>query len=339
MATSPPNSALRAELGTALKSLQAALTHFADHLRYHTRDAWIWRRGPDDADALTPAPAEPSRGHTIELITDAICAIKYADNQAPHETRLAPGIVVTDEEGIVLAEEINRHKVSLAKVLRAMQDRTEIGVIDPKTGERGKRPLREVALEAFFFRRLHYWQSTRELVVLRPAPDKLATPDYVGFNWARCRDMRRTSREQLLEQLEERRAAAEDLSHFDRDLSVLQALPANEPLVIVKPARPVPKANIAWPTTADRDAPVREIRPAVLPLVMFGDQLPTRLRKLPAAPTPTHFRLARTDTEIEPVPLLQTLSVHRYAAHIRSLKRAQHLARVNSTRSEVSAGR
>src|SRR5690348_7901038 len=152
MVASPPNSALRAELGSTLESLQGALTQFANHLRYHTRDAWIWQRGPDDADALTPAPAEPAREHTIELISDAICAIKYADDQAPHETRLAPGILVTDKEGLVLAEEINRHKRSLAKVLRAMQDRTEIGVLDPKTGERGKRPLREIALEAFFFR-------------------------------------------------------------------------------------------------------------------------------------------------------------------------------------------
>ena len=74
---------------------------------------------------------------------------------------------MVSEEGVALAEEVSRHKRALAAVLRAMQGRTEERVIDQLTGERGPWPLRKVALEAFYFRRLHHWQATRELVVLR----------------------------------------------------------------------------------------------------------------------------------------------------------------------------
>jgi len=55
--------------------------------------------------------------------------------------------------------------------------------------ERGPRPLREVALESFFFRRLHHWQATREVVVLRESATSIGTPDYIGFSWATCRDV------------------------------------------------------------------------------------------------------------------------------------------------------
>jgi hypothetical protein len=68
---------------------------------------------------------------------------------------------------------------------------------------------------------------------------------------------------------------------------------------------------------------VRQIKPAVLPLVMLGRGLPVRFRKLPAAPTPRHFRLARVDTEIEAGALLETVPVYRYLPHVRAVKRAE----------------
>jgi hypothetical protein len=57
--------------------------------------------------------------------------------------------------------------------------------------------------------------------------------------------------------------------------------------------------------------------------VMFGERLPVRLRKLPAAPTPRHFRMSRVDTEIEKVPLLETVPAHLYLAHLRAGKRGE----------------
>jgi hypothetical protein len=90
----------------------------------------------------------------------------------------------------------------------------------------------------------------------------------------------------------------------------------------VRPGHTTPKANIAWPAAPDGKS-VRQIKPAVLPLVMFGTRLPSRFRKLPPAPTPRHFRLARVDTEIEPTPLLETLPAHRYLPHIRPTKRSE----------------
>ncbi len=319
------NSALRAELGACLKGLKEALADFTRHVQAEARDAWIWRRPPGRVDALTPLLPEISREHTLELIAEAISDIKYTDGQDPHESRIAPGVLVLSEEGLVLAGEVNRQKRALAAVLRAMQGREEEGVVDQRTGERGLRPLREVALEAFFFRRLHHWQATRELVVLRESERSFGTPEYIGFSWATCRDVRRTYRETLIQQLEEGKASAEDVAGYDRDLSVLKRLEPREPLAIVRPGHTTPKANIAWAAGPD-GKPVRQIKPAVLPLVMLGRHLPVRFRKLPPAPTPRHFRLARIDTEIEAGALLETVPVYRYLAHVRPAKRAEAAA-------------
>lgn len=317
------NSALRAELGACLKGLKEALAAFTRHVQGEARDAWIWRKPPGRVDALTPPLPEISREHTLELIVEAVNDIKYTDGQDPHESRIAPGVLVLSEEGLQLAGEVNRHKRALAAVLRAMQGLVEEGVVDQRTGERGQRPLREVALEAFFFRRLHHWQATRELVVLRESDRSIGTPEYIGFSWATCRDVRRTYRESLIQQLREGRASAENVAGYDRDLSILSQLDPQEPLAIVRPGHTTPKANIAWAAGPGGRKPVRQIKPAVLPLVMLGRGLPVRFRKLPAAPTPRHFRLARVDTEIEPGALLETVPVYRYLPHVRSVKRAE----------------
>jgi len=324
MLTRTTNSSLRAELGTALERLQSSLTTFTRYLRSEARDAWAWQRPRGPANALTPHLPEISRELTLELLSQSLEDLKYTDGQDPHESRIAPGIIVVPEEGIALAEEVNRSKRSLAAVLRAMQGRTEDGVIDQRTGERGPRPLREVALEAFYFRRLHHWQATRELVVLRMSATFIGTPEYVGFSWATCREVRRTSRETLIQQLREGRSAVDNPDRYDRDISLLSKLEPNEPLAIVRPGHTTPKANIAWPASDGKAA--RYIKPAVLPLVMFGERLPARLRKLPPAPTPRHFRLARVDTEIEPNALIETLPAHRYLPHVRAAKRAEHAA-------------
>ena len=315
------NSALRAELGSVLKELQATLGRLAGALPFETRDAWIWQRGDADANALTAPPPELSREQTLEAAGDAIRTIKYEEGQDPHESRIAPGVLVLSAEGIGLADEVNRLKRTLADVLRKMQGRTEMDT-DPATEERKERPLREVALEAFFFRRLHHWQATRELVVLRTRGGVLPAPEYIGFSWRTLRDVRRVTREELIEQLETRRLQADDPAAAVRDLGVVTSLPPKEPLALVKPGHTTPRANIAWPSIRGRE-PERQSKLAVLPLIVAGEALPPRLRKLPQAPTPRHYRLARNDTEIEPTPFLQTVAVHRYLPHVLPNKRAE----------------
>jgi hypothetical protein len=322
MPVTPPNSALRADLGTHLHALQSALATFTRYIKSEAPAAWLWQKPRRPLDALALSPPEPSREVTLELIAEALEAIKYADNQDPHESRIAPGVLVVAAEGVALSEEINRQKQGLAAVLRAMQGRTETGVINQRTGEQGPRPLREVALEAFFFRRLHHWQATRELVILRESATSTRPPDYISFSWATSRDVRRTYPDLLLEQLRETRATADDTGRLDHDIATLSTLDPDEPLALVRPGHTTPKANIAWPAVPG-SPPVRQIKPAVLPLVMLGTHLPPRLRKLPPAPTPRHFRMARIDTEIETAPLLHTLPAYRYLPHIRPAKRAE----------------
>jgi hypothetical protein len=316
---SPTNSALRAELGATLDQLQKALSLLTTHLRYHTRAAWVWHTTQGKPADFTSPPPDLSPTATLQHIIETIEAIEYTDNQDAHESRIAPGVLVLAEDAVGFADEVNRLKRALASVLLRMQNRTETGIVNPTTGERGPRPLREVALEAFFFRRLHHWQATRELTILRTRSGRLTSPDYIGFTWSSCRDVRRTTREALLEQLKEKRLTGEDSPLYDQDMEILSALPKNEPLALVRPGHTKPVANIAWPALSGKD-PERQIRPAVLPLIMVGETLPERLRKLPAAPTPKHLRRTRADTEIEPNPILTTLPAYRYSPRHRHSK-------------------
>jgi hypothetical protein len=310
------NSALRAHLGNCLRQLEGSLEGLAEHIRAHTNDVWFWQRPGPGVDAFTAPQAEYSRDRALEGVTDAILAIKYEHElQDPHESRIAPGMIALTQAGIDLAHEVNGWKLALANVLRAMADRTEIGVVDPRTGERGERPLREVALEAFFYRRLHPWQATRRLQILRESPEHVGVLDYVGFMWATSREVRRTSREELLGPTE---VSGIHLSEQERE--TVTNLPVGEPLAFLRPGHTTPKANIRW-VARGQEAPVTCVRIAVLPLIMLGNRLPTRLRKLPPAPTPPSFRLSRGDTELEPHPLLESVHVHRYVEHLRQQKR------------------
>ena len=131
------NSELRAELGTTLRSLQDSLLHLANYLRQEARDVWFWQvpKSPG-TNPKTKEPHDLPRDQALASIASGIQAIKYEGDQHPHESRIYPGIVAVPLEGIALTDEVNRHKTTLARVLRDMDGRTELGTIDPQTGER-----------------------------------------------------------------------------------------------------------------------------------------------------------------------------------------------------------
>ena len=325
MTPSPSHPALRAELGLSLEGLQSALSRFATHIQMRAHGAWLWQPPEDSTNPLAPPAPELSREQTLERISRVICQIKYEDGQDPHASIIAPGVVVVSGEGLKLARDINHYKKRLAQVLVQMQGRKEWD-IDPATQERALRPLREVALESFYFRRLHHFQATRELVILKES-DAYEAPDYIGFTWAALRDIRRTSREWLLEELRKPHPDGVELPGVAQDVVTLTNLPAGEALAIVRPPHRTPRANIAFPSKTG-GPPLRTSKIAVLPLVIQGTALPARLRKLPAAPLPAHYRLARSDVEIEPQPLLTSIPAHRYLPAFRERKR-QELLRSN----------
>jgi DNA replication terminus site-binding protein (Ter protein) len=215
-----------------------------------------------------------------------------------------------------------------------MQGRKEWD-IDPQTQERALRPLREVALEAFYFRRLHHFQATRELVILKES-DEFHAPDYIAFTWASLRDIRRTSREALLQELKKPDPDGVELPGTGQDIKSLEALPTGEALAIVRPPHVTPRANVSAPSKLGA-APWRSSKIAVLPLILEGTALPARLRKLPAAPLPAHYRLSRSDVEIEAQPLLVTMPAHRYLPAFREQKR-QELSRMKQRTSTKSSG-
>jgi hypothetical protein len=307
------NSALRAELGTALRFLPSSLQQLSDHIQRHAHEAWLWQAPEAGHPDTRP---DLSRRETLEGIGAALQAIKYQDGQDPHESRIYPGIVALTPAGIALADEVNRHKSTLARVLKAMEGRSEVGTVDPQTGAKGYRPLREVALEAFYFRRLHHWQATRRLEVLRESDTVIGALEYIGFMWASSREVRRTSREALLEQ-----ANAPDARLLTPDeIQIIQSLPAKEPLAIVRAGHTIPKANLRWEPRGGAPATTK-VRVAVLPLMLPAEHLPAKLRKLPPTPAAKQPRLARTDIEIESTPLCQSLPVYRYLKPLRRTKR------------------
>ena len=224
----PSHTELRLELGNSLKGLSAALEEFAAHVRRGARAVWMW----------TPANAVPvervalpaiERAEALEAAARALLTIKYENDQDAHESRIAPGLLVLSAEGITLADDVNYWKDRLARALKAMNGIEVEAIINEETGERGPRPLREVALEGLHFRRLHYRQATRMITVLRERPGHTRTPDYVSFSWSSCKTVRRSSREALIEELSARLAAGTGSPRpLERDLALLRQLPERE---------------------------------------------------------------------------------------------------------------
>lgn len=319
------NSALRADLGNRLQALQGALGLLSSHIQLRARDVWLWRAPEVHADALSPAPPELPRESALEAAAHTITQIKYEDGQDPHESLIAPGVLVLSDEGLELARQVNQCKRALAKVLRQIGDRKETD-LDPLTQQRVSRPLREVALEGFFFRRLNYFQATREFVILQPSPDS------ISFFWARLREIRRTSREHMLEELAQSAERNPESSLIDQDMETLRALPQNEPLALVRGPQISPRANIVW---ASPDGVTRASKTAVLPLLMPGTRKPTNFRALPPKPLPETYRLQRSDIQIQLDPILLTRPIYRYLPEHRAAKRAD---RSTLTASETHFG-
>ena len=315
----PSPTELRIELGNGLKGLNTSLEEFAQHVRHAACAVWMWTPGSDATLERVALPAL-ERAEALEAAARALLTIKYEDDQDAHESRIAPGLLVLSAEGIALANDVNYWKDRLAQALKAMNGIEVDAVINEETGERGPRPLREVALEGLYFRRLHYRQAIRRLTVLRESAEHIGTPDYVSFSWSRCRTVRRSSREALIEDFTARLANEPRRTQLlQRDLTVLRALPAREPLAIVRKAPATVRVNVRWPPR-DGGRPVRATFSAVAPVVMLGERLPEKFRPLPAEAASSAERPVRADAELEDTQLLATVPAFRYLRQYRKLK-------------------
>ena len=312
---------LRTDLGNALKYLKSSLEELTAHVRERSRAVWVWRPG----EALAPRVALPalSREKAIEAATRALLTLEYQDTQDAHESRIAPGLIVLEAEGIKLADEVNGWKVKLAAALKAMNGLEAEGIVNRETGERGPRPLREVALEALGSARLHYRQAVRKITVLRESAEQITTPDRVSFTWSSCKTVRRTTREALIADLSARVAGERGLTEtLERDLAKLTRLPAGEPIALAHEAPLTVRANVAWAARGTRPR-LNASFSAVAPVVMLGDALPKKFTPLSPAPPPKEARKARNDTELEDTQLLEAVPAFRYLRNFREAKHAE----------------
>ena len=331
----PSHTELRIELGNGLKGLSAALDDFARHVRREARAVWMWTPGSDVPVERVALPAL-ERAEALEAAARALLTIKYENDQDAHESRIAPGLLVVSAEGIALANDVNYWKDRLAQALKAMNGIEVEAIINEVTGERGPRPLREVALEGLYFRRLHYRQAIRRLTVLRESAELVGTPDYVSFSWSRCRTVRRSSREALIEELTARIANEPRRTQLlQRDLTVLKGLPPSEPLAIVRKAPATVRVNACWPAREDQAA-ARASFSAVAPVVMLGERLPEKFHPLSSEPDPPGARQARADTQLEDTQLLATVPAFRYLREYRKAKRADPAQQTNENTASES---
>ena len=320
--TMSSHTELRLELGNSLKGLSAALEEFARHVRREARAVWMWAPGHGGPVERVVLPAL-ERAEALEAAARALLTIKYENDQDAHESRIAPGLLVLSAEGITLADDVNYWKDRLARALKAMNGIEVEAIINEETGERGPRPLREVALEGLQFRRLHYRQATRMITVLRERPGHTRTPDYVSFSWSSCKTVRRSSREALIEELSARLAAGTGSPRLlERDLALLRQLPEREPIAISRKAPPTVRVNVRWPPR-EGSPPLRATFSAVAPVVMLGERLPEKFRPLPAEVASSAERPVRADAELEDTQLLTTVPAFRYLRQYRKLKIAE----------------
>jgi len=293
-------SALRADLGNALRRLEGAL-HTLDERLGAERDYPLWVFGYDEPHAARQAAREILR------------AVHYLPDQHGQHTRSLPALVGTGADTLAAARAVNAAKAEVMAALAAMRG-VKVAVIDPETQRAHNRALAKDALTRLGHGHLHAKQTERQIVI--PECPQVRS---VSFYWAATPQTYRRSVPEVRQRLEALMERVGELRHLVRDRDRLDALAEDEPLAEVRPTRHVPRANVVCQGHGeDRLETVRAVQP-LLYLAGPGQGLPY-LVPLPAvqplsdAPGAAggQGRWRRADARIELEPYLPSLRIHRY---------------------------
>lgn len=226
--------------------------------------------------------------------------IWYQDGTDGRETRSNWGLVGGSSELVQCAEHVNRQK-SLFK--------EAIGEYKKQTGQLPGELLQKRStivaekLNRSGLARLHLKQCYRQIPILEKPPSK------VGFSWySSGRSIKKLTipqAEAMLLKLDTSQP------HIQMQLAALGNLKPGELLAQLQPQVPVMRANIAWKYKTHT---IRKARNCPLPILfpLESEQPFPEHNEPDINPPEKRQRMERSDLQIDPVPFLPSLRIHRY---------------------------
>lgn len=226
--------------------------------------------------------------------------IWYQDGTDGRETRSRWGLIGCSPELLQQAEQANRHK-SMFK--------TAIGDYKRLTGSLPTELLHKRSsivaekLNRSGLGRLHLKQCYRQIPILEQ------TPTQVGFSWYTSG---RSIRKMTIPQVEAMLMKLDtSQTHVQMQLAALGNLQPGEVLAQLQPQVPVMRANIVWKSKTHT---ARKARNCPLPILFpLNPEQPFPEHNEPDInPPEKRQRMERSDLQIDPVPFLPSLRIHRY---------------------------
>lgn len=226
--------------------------------------------------------------------------IWYQDGTDGRETRSRWGLVGGSKELLHQAEQVNAQKDIFRQAIHAYKQQT--GLMPGELLQKRSSIVAE-KLNRSGLARLHLKQCYRNIPILAESPTK------VGFSWYTSG---RSIRKLTIPQVEAMLLKLDtSQTHIQMQLAALGTLKPGELLAQLQPQVPVMRANIAW---KHKSHTVRKARNCPLPILFPLDAAQSfpEHNEPDINPPEKRQRMERSDLQIDPIPFLPSLRIHRY---------------------------
>ncbi|MGI9279717.1 MAG: DNA replication terminus site-binding protein [Endozoicomonas sp.] len=267
-------------------------------------------------DHLLPAwvmkPSETDKEDRV-LAAETSTKLTYTDEQNKQETARLPGIVGISSEtlqtGLMLNEAREAFKQAMSEFRKLYGDSIE--AIEETSEE-----IRENMLGGLQISHIHFVQSYRQLKLFETPPKR------IGFSWAAHHSGSvKLSANEAIDHLRKKYLAS---TAIQKDIQILEQMPASETVIIKRILSPHLRANLTWAKDiellrkADKD--LRKLFPGQIntPLPVFvqlekGQPLPEFNRIRAFDPSAKQERLTRSDARLVKISENPHSKIYKYA--------------------------
>ncbi len=240
---------------------------------------------------------EEAYNDSLQILTSLLGDLWYQGNQDGRETRARHGIVLADDDLIILINKINKQKDHFRNSVKTTRAELTQSQWLEEFGKLGQANLRD-ALHYSGLTRIHLRQCYRHIPLLEEHPKT------IGFSWyVSGRSIRKISVETAEQALI---ALGEDKPHIKLQLQKLQQLSSYANLAQMQTLAPVVRANIVFENS-------RKAMNTSLPIFIpdTGIGLP-KFNKIDLTPPEARSRKVRADLKVDPEPFLSSIRAHLY---------------------------
>jgi hypothetical protein len=292
----PLNPVQSTDLVSAFDSLALGLAQFCELLQQQQPKCWV-------------ALAEDEQNvDSLKKAQSYYQDIWYRDQQDGRETRSCYGLVMANEEMIILAKEINLAKDAFKSLVQEIQKTDK----DLWLSQKAQLNTRHKALRNQLYYtglgRIHLKQLYRHIPILSHRPEK------IGFTWySNGRSIKKLTVAQAESKL---LAMGEEKVHIQQQLQKLNTLPEHEVLAQIQTQVPVVRANLVYKLLNEKghSETIRKAMNVSLPLLVPEESSPLlpSFNQIDEQPPVARTRIARSDFKICEEMFLPSLRVHRY---------------------------